>query len=898
MKPTPPALFRKLLAHVVPDGASGPSVLGDLHEEYVRIYGSRGHARAHLWYATQVVMIGIPYAAATSAAVAQRSLVGLGQGLSLDLRHAARGLRANGVMTAVAVSSLVVGTGGAIASAGLVDALWLSPLPYPGAQRLVDLEDMHDQHVCSGCSAGASYRSFSEWQTLDFFEDVTAMSGGSRTMEVGDRSIPVPATEVAENFFDFMGGRTSLGRFILTGDAAADAPAVVVLGHGLWTGAFGADSSVVNTSIRIDGLPHTVVGVMGRDFRALDRARMWTALRDPGASSSFDQRELWVIARLSAGVTTQEADMGLRTYAASRYSSVSGLEPGWYAKVESLRSVVSDEIGPLGMGMGLLAATLIVLFVACANLAALMLARVTEREAELGIRIALGSNRFRLARVAVLESVVIAVLGTGIGLLAAVALTELVGERARGAFPGWVDLGLDARMAAMAVATTVGTAVACGLLPALRSYSVKPGRESLHAALGGRDRDRLRRHDLLLGVQVALGVVLVGGALSAARSVVRVIDFDSLGHRYAGIHTVEIDSPVGTHGTLAESNELVEALGVALGAHPSVGGWVATRPLFLGSWGNADGPSPVRTEGSVEAVPDRVVPRHSLAVGAGYFEQMEIPLLVGRGIGLGDRVGGDPVAVVSAAGARALWGDVAPTDVLGRGFSVELSGGTQSFTVVGVSRDVVGNPRSERRRAMPMIYTALAQTEPWAFDHGPARDVTFQLDLRSTPPGLPEVEAIVSESRAGVAVARSGSLRDTLLLWIMPVLIIGAVMTALSTIGLGLLMLGVYGTLSYRVARSRRELGVRIAIGARPVEVFRAASHRVVRVLAVSGLIGIGISAPVAHTIGAGDIPLGGSDPWVLVMTATVLASLCGLSCLGPVRRALATDPIESLKSD
>ncbi len=899
MSPQPPRWLRRILERTVPDGASGPSLLGDLIEEYAAVRSTRGRVRADVWYAGQVAAIALPYALLGGFRSFVGALAGLGRGLSLDLRHAYRGLRSNPLLTAVAVISLSLGIGLTTSVTSFVNGVWLAPLPYPHAERLVDLEDTHPDEVCAGCSVGASYASFSEWrEELRVFEDVAAMSGGRRNVDIGGTPREIFVTAVTGNHADLMGVRTHLGRSVLPGDEDPAAEPILVLGHGLWTDVFGADPDVVGRTLRVDGVLHTVVGVASADTRALDHARAWVALPRPAVRGAYGDRSLWVVGRLAEGVSVETAAEALRRFSSERYASAGDLEPGWTATAKSLRAAVTRDAGPVMLGVALLLATTLVLLVACVNLAALMLARVTERERELGIRLAIGSSRGRLARTAILESLVLAMAG-GVGgtLIARVATTAIAGQL-QGRVPGWVQFGLDARVLAGVSVTVVLTALACGLLPLLRACSIAPGHGVIRGMDARRGPSRSTRHDWLLGAQIALGVVLVGGGVAAVQSLVRVADFDSLGHRYENITTVDLATGVGTHSSTDETYALVRELDERFLSHPSVGRSVATRTLFLGSWGSSDGPSPVWADGAAEAVPDRIVPRHSLAVGPGYFDLMEIPLVAGRAISAADTPGDEASAVVSRRAAAVLWPGSRPTEVLGRRFRVELDDVTQVFGVVGVSADVVGNPRSESRREMPMIYTALAQTHPSVFDNGFSSDLAFRLDVRGDAPSERAIEELIADVDPDMALARLSTVEGNLRLWIMPVILTAGLMSTLSALALGLLMLGIYGTLSYRIASSRREIGVRIAIGATARALVLAVTSQVGRVLAVSIAVGLAVSIPVARTVGNGEIPLGGADPAVLAVTALVLLSVAGVACLVPVRRALAIDPIESLRAD
>ena len=897
MSKRPSRFLQALLARAVPNGASGLSLLGDLLEEYTSLRGRSGRLVAGAWYTYQVLSIAVPYALGAFRRRSTDLVAKSVRGVGLDLRYTYRGLRASLGVTFLAVVSLSLGIGFTTAVSTLINGIWFAPLPYPNAERMVDIEDTHATEVCNACSPGTSYASFLDWQRdLSVFDGIAATSGRMRILMIGDRPREVRIAAVSGSLAGLMGVKTRLGRAILSEDELPGAEPVLVLGHGLWVSAFARDLGVIGQVLRVDSVPHTVVGVLDEETSTLDRARAWVALAPNAGEHSYGARALWVVGRLAEGTDVETANEQLGTYAAARYEADPSLIPGWSARARPLRGVLAEAAGPPIVAATLFAATLMVLLIACTNLAALLLARVTERERELGIRMAIGSSRGRLVRVAVLESLALALAGGLVGMVVASLSLGRVTTQLMSVVPGWMTFPIDARVVGSVFAAVLITAVMCGTLPMLRAFAITPGQGMIGTIAGRTSPARLRKHDWLLGAQIALGVILLAGSVAAVRTFLRVSDFDRLGHRYEDLITIGLATPEGRYSDAASAQTLTDQLTRRFEAHPSVTAAIASKGLFLGSWGSADGPSPVWVAGAAEAVTDLVVPRHSMSVSTGYFDLLQIPILAGRAIDASDSPGGVATAVASEGAARALWPDAVATEVLGRQFRVDGGSEEQWFTVVGVSADVV-YPRSARM-VLPKIYTSLAQTSPTLIGDSPSYLLTFQLDVRGPLPDPENWQALIAEVDPDIAIAWVTTVEEELRQWITTFTLNAGLMTLLSSLALGLLLLGVYGTLSYRIASMRHEIGIRVAMGAQPRALVRAVTGRVARVFALALMVGLLASVPVGAAFRGGELPLGGEGPVSLTLAAGLLLLIGVLACLAPVRRALAIDPIESLKAD
>jgi predicted permease len=540
---------------------------------------------------------------------------------------------------------------------------------------------------------------------------------------------------------------------------------------------------------------------------------------------------------------------------------------------------------------------LIVLLVAALNLAALLLARATQRTHELGVRAALGAGRLRVARAAVLDALVLALAG-GFG---GVALTWLARDAVIAAFadqlPPWVSFPIDLRVLTVTVGGVALAATVTGLLPLARSLAM--GQEAGRGVgVALRRRHRSRAPDLLLGAQVVLGLVLVAGSVGALGTFVEVSDFDRLGHRWSGLVNVRVSVPQAGEGDEGGVASLANRLDEALASHPSVAGHALFRSLFLGSWGTEEVGSPVRIAGAAESMANHQVPRHSLAVGPGYFELNEIPILAGRGISRSDGPGEVPIAVVSQGAARSMWPGRTPVDVLGEAFAVTVGETSRSFTVVGVAAPVVARAWSENASPEPRIYVPLAQTPDGLYGGSPESGLILRVDPRGAAPSPEEWASWLDGSAPEAAVHSVAQVEEILRDSIRGVWLTGVILGGLAVLVMALLGIGIYGTVSYRVANARRDIGIRLALGAPSGSVVRAVGGRLARVVFIAVLIGTGLAWAADRLLAAGGVPVGDADPLVLGLVSVLILVAAAVACAPPLRRALRIDPARSLRSD
>jgi predicted permease len=790
-----------------------------------------------------------------------------------DLRYGLRSLRNSPGFTAAALLTLALGIGANTAIFSVVRAVLLEPLPFPDADRIVRV---YHANASNGIAQGTvSEPDFLDWrmgsQTADAMGAhwyVDGLSGVNLTGAGNPERLS--ATLVTDGFFQVLGSRPLIGRTLLPDDHVAGRNRVVVISHGLWTRRFGADPSIVGRSVAFNKEPFQVVGVMPPAFtypasRSIDA---WIPLSFFGPDQIGRARGahfLAVIARLKPGVTESQLRNELSGIA-ERLSRDYADNPGW-------TSVNTAPIGDTIVGevrrplIVLMAAVAMLLLIACVNIAGLVLARASGRQPELAVRAALGAGRGRIARQLMTESLTLALIGGGLGIA--------LGFVAVRAFAAWGSTELPRpgalRVDGLVLAFTVGLSVVSGLLfglfPALRASSnlEQSLRSGSRASVGGTGQ-RLR--SALVVVQVGLAVILVAGAALAAKSFARLIAVDP-GFRPSNGLVVTISVPSIEH--------YVPMLD-AIRAVPGVEAAGSIRDLPLQGKGELVRPDiagrPTPPGGSPTAQ------RHHISVG--YFKAIGIPLRAGRDFELTDRAGSRPVVIINEEFARRNWPG---EEAVGKA----LRFGQTEIPVVGVVADVRQGGLAEPLE--PAIYlhalqqfrsrmTIVVRTSGDPLRYADTvRRVIWTQQPDQTITAVTTLDAVM-----GRAVAR-----PRVLAWLLG---------AFGTIGLTLGALGIFGVLAYAVTQRRREIGVRLALGASPRAVLRLILGQGM-LLAVAGIIfGVAGAAILTRSMESVLFGIEPWDPWTFAQVIVVLLCAAALASWLPARRALAIDPVTALRYD
>jgi putative ABC transport system permease protein len=839
------------------------------------------------------------------------SLVTL-EALFKDVRHALRRLRRQPLFTAVAVLSLALGIGANTAIFSLLDqALW-RPLPVKDPEALVLLYHPGplEGHSTSDEPGGPAFsyplfRGLRETQT-----PFTALAG-ARPLIVNlvrdGRAMTARAHRVSGSYFDLLGVRAALGRVITEDDdRTPGAHPVVVLGHRYWTNAFGGDTGVLNRTLSVNGVAMTIVGVASAGFFGEGRGvgpdlfvplSMNDAL-EPERKSYDNRKYHWIplIGRLKPGVTRAAAAAAADVaYRVELEKDLSELDIGKDEEAVYRAKHIVLKPGGAGRGGGSALAesqarllllpgiTLLVLFIACANIANLQLSRATARAREVFLRVALGASRAALVRQFLTESALLAALGGAVGLLLARWMVPAVGARLSVAAVGPLSNALDGRVLLFALAASAFTVVACGLYPALRA-----SRPDLAAALkdesaqaGAPRGARVFRLSLVTG-QLALSLVLVIMAGLLSKTLVNLTRVE-LGFEPDRLVTFRIEPDARRYDRERAAAFLEQVRERAAGI-PGVRAAVSTAaPIVAGSVSSGSLTVEVFTP------PGRAASANVAynAVGPGYFGTMAVPILAGREFTPDDGPDAPRVAIVSEAFARRFFGT---RDPIGRRLGSGMGDGVKLDTaIVGVARDA--KYHFLREEPAPFYYLSYAQRQP--------RRAQLYLRTAVTPEAVfAAVQREVAAVDPQVPVQRLKTMRrqlDDNLAGERGVSLLAVGFGALATV---LAALGLYGVLAYSVALRTREIGIRIALGAGAREVRALLGREIVPVLGVGGVIGLAGAAAAARSL---QVMLYGVQPWdptVYASAAALLFLIVLAAAYVPARRAARIDPAIALRQD
>jgi predicted permease len=800
-----------------------------------------------------------------------------------DLKYAARSLRRAPGFTTVVLLTLALGIGATTAMFSVVRGVLLRPLPYPDAERVVRL-------MPGG--PGKDHGYLSPLEMNDWSRDLSTFSavGGYRQWETGSvygdapEPIYVNTTHVTAGFFPALGTRAELGRTFQPSDTVQGANHVAVVSHGFWQRQLGGDASAIGRTIRLNGEPFALLGVMPADFDfPSPEAAVWlpTSLLGPDdVGEGRAARWMDVVARMKPGVTLAQARADAEKLEARLAETYPESNAGWTdADVQSVRDSI---VGPVRRGLlVLLGAVGLVLLVVCVNVANLMLVRGTARERELALRAAIGAGRSRIMRLLRTESTLLALAGGVLGVLAAWwavnALVALSGHY----LPRSADIRLDASVLEFAIIVSLLTGALFGLWPALRAsagtHAAGGLREDTRGSVGSGGANRAR--SLLVTTEVALAVVLVVGAGLMVRSFERLTSADP-GFRPENVLLLRFTFPdpppdAPPNYTTERRERVVQRVAQV----PGVVAVGATKiaPLTVGT-GEAH---PFIIPGQPAPKPGEEPQLTLLPATPGYFKAMGIPLLAGQDIDAssGDSVSG-PVAVISKRMADAMWPGRSPV-----GETFQFSGVTTR--VIGVAGDV----RSTRLdsiggfaayvpdRMMPR--SAMALVVRTKGDPAQMADAVRSA-IREVNPRQAFAEVVPFTAK--ISEAASTQRFFTVL-----VAVFGALALALAAVGL-------YGVVSYTVRQREREMAVRLALGAQPSRVIalmlRQGMTPVLVGLAV-GLLAAVVSTRVLRSL---LFEVSASDPMTYVVVLALLGVVALVASYVPSRRASRVPPAMTLR--
>jgi putative ABC transport system permease protein len=804
-----------------------------------------------------------------------------------DIRYGLRMLRKSPSVTAVAVITLALGIGANTAVFSVVNAVLLHPLPYRDANELVVV---WEQNAARGWFHNiVSAANFLDWRKQNHaFADMAAFDGKSYSLSGAGTAIAITGEQVSSNFFSLLGVRPALGRGFLPEDDTPGKSHTAVLSDGLWKRAFGADPQILGKQVTLNGEIFTVIGVAPPHFYFPPwetSAEVWTA----GLDLSLPDR-VWheheCIARLRPGVALSQAQgemEGISARLQAQYPEVKG----WSAEVVGIHDQVVGNTRPVLFI--LLATVVIVLLIACANLANLQLSRVTSRQKEMAIRTALGAGRFRLVRQLLTESLLLAIAGGAGGLvLARLGLQSLVALAPQDT-PGLEFVSLDFRVLAFTLGVSLLTGIAFGVLPGFNASKVAPVdplKESARGTSGGTRGNHLRR--CLVVSELALAVILLISAGLLIRSFQH-LQRASLGFDPHDVVTMRINLEGGPYAEPQPEITFFENLIRNVSALPGVSSVAALDDGGLPPDGGngmdflIDG-RPIPPENERPDAIHRVISRD-------YFRVLHVPLERGRYFSDADNQNSPPVVIINERLARDYWPGRDPVGQRIRFLHKLDSSQPRWFTVVGVVSNIKN--RGLYQEASPEVY--LSYLQPPAFYMPRVLLVRGVVDplvqvsaIRNQVARLDNTLPVTDEATMDSVVADASSQNR------FPMVLLGL----FAGLALALAAVGTYGVLSYGVAQRTQELGIRMALGACPSDLLRMVLRQGVVVALIGVTIGLIGATSVTRFLSAllfGVRPL----DWVTFTIAPAcLLAVAIVASYVPACRAARVDPVVVLRSE
>ncbi len=886
----PPRLAERLLRRLGPPGVAGLSIVGDAREEYLERRRSSSLLAARLWYWTLVLSIVSRFAGRRPRRVpAPPASPGVRMNnLLVDVKLALRLLRRRPGFAAAAVLTLGLGIGANTTIFSLVNAVLLSPLPYPNPEQIVSVfredPEVTGRHPSPGNIAGlfaVPYAVFLDWTARSHvFQGTGAYAGSRFTLTGGESPVALRGLLSTSGVFSTLGTRAALGRTLVPADDQVGAAAVAVLSHGLWQRRFGADPDVLGRPIMLNGTPYTVVGVMPPGFNVSgnDSEDVWATLSDARKQSPVrNAGYLQVIARLKPDVSVTQAQRELDVVSRQIGQDHPEEREHRILLVPRKALVVANARPGLIMLMG---AVGLVLLIACANIANLLLMRTTERRREFGMRRALGASRGRILFQHLTETMVLAGGGGALGLTIAALSLEPLAKAFPGGLSRAAEVVVDARLVGIAAALTCTTALVTSALPALRASRAAIAdvlREDGRGVSGSRFRNRTQT--LLIVSEIALAFVLLAGVGLFVRSYAA-LAASNLGFEAGHLVTMRVNVPTrlrdgGAKAYMAFFDDTAERLRAIPGI-VSVG--AADQSPFVG--GMSSPPTSIETTKGVTQTTT-----FATAVTPGYFQTLGVPLAAGRWLDDRDGPGTTSVAVVNQMMAERYWPG---EDPIGR--RVRLDFGDRTWmTVVGVVGDVVYRLGM---RSPSAVYV------PYA--HFPDSYLYFVAKTAAAPAAvIPRIRELLSkiDPDAPVRVDALAALvadSNTAVSQRFAIALIGC----LAGLAALLAFVGIYGVLSYSVSMRTHEIGVRLALGAGGADVVRGVLRRGLLMAAAGCAAGLGLSFAASRVLASQLYEISATDPATLASVAALVLVATATASYLPAKRATQINPVEALRLD
>jgi putative ABC transport system permease protein len=797
-----------------------------------------------------------------------------------DLRLGVASLRRNPTFTIVAIGVLALGIGANTAMYSLLDAVLLRPLPFPEPERMVKVWETPSPGIHNSVNAA----DFLDWKRMNtVFEALSAESPTTATLTGQGEPERLPGKLVSADYFDVFAVKAQLGRTFAPGEDQPGAEPLVLLSNGAWRTRFGADPGILNRHLVLDGQRHRVVGVLPKGAFDRETAKFWKPLVFTPEQRTRGFHWLVVSGRLRSGATLQQAQQEMLAIDARLTELSPTWKRNWAVAVEPFTFLlVGDTLRrSIFVAFG---AVVMVLLIACANVTSLLLARGATRNKEMAVRTALGASRGRLVAQMLTETLVLCLAGG----VAGVALAQLLLRAALPLFgdslPFTAELGLDPRVLAFAAAAVLGMTLVIGLVPALRvSNGISASLN--HASRGSsRSHEGLRR--MIVTAEVAGSLVLICGALLLLKSLFN-IQAVHPGVQLGNIITMSVELPLAAYPTPERATQFFRGVTQRLRATPGIeDASVASDPPLL------------RVKEGVAVLTmafDKSMDVRYKRVGPEYFRTAGISIVSGRGFGAQDGIQVPKVAIINQALAAKLTTLFGFENPVGRTLRlvtphwVKLEASLVETQIVGIIRsELTGNPRTPED---PIAYVP--------FEQNPQRSASFIVRTTGDPIALaPEIRKAVRELDPEIALGDLRSIQQirqqSLSGATQPAWLIGS----FALVAVLLAVLGLYGVLSHAVIQQRKEIGIRLALGATPGNVVSHILRDALFMVVVGLSLGLAGALALTRLMKGLLFQAPKLDPSVLTIGCVAMGMISLLAAFIPATRASRIDPVNALRED
>ena len=799
--------------------------------------------------------------------------------LRQDITYATRVLRRQWLPALASALCMAVGVAATTAMFSIANTLLFRPLPYPNGDRLVEITTQ--QVGATGTGHVSSYLDYRDWRAGQHsFDDMGAIGQTNFVMLHGDPR-RISAALVSASFFPTFGITAELGRVIADVDDAEGATPVMVVSDAFARQEFGEPSHALGQSLVVNGMARAIIGVIPDRWRYPSRTEAWLPIATGGYSaysngvldpSSRGNRNLLVFGALRRSVSLDDARRDLAAIAARLQKEWPGSNAVSTTAMTPMRDLYVGNVH--GSLVALIGSTILVLLIACTNVAALQLARASTRTREIAVRAAVGASRGRIVRQLLTESVVLALVGGALGMLFAVWARNLIQRAVAPNTPPWMTFDIDSRALLFAFVVSALAGIAFGVAPALRLADVRAANALRNAAVGF-TRSRLQRAFVI--VEVAISIMLVVSAGCALQSVWR-IQRIPIGIDPNGVLTFEITLQSALYNQLPARAQLVAEVERQLRALPNVThAGAADRMPINGCCSQFS----ARIQGQAVSKGHEPLITGNI-VTPGYFATLHVRLLAGRTFNSGDDGNAPKVMVINQTFADKYWPH---GDAIGH----QVNTGVGDATIVGIVQDIkqatiFGGPDAQFFRPYAEDpWTRIAFAVRTKGDVAPIAAAARRV-VRSIDPTMPIFNVQTLQDVFDEATLTTRSLSRLLV--------------AFAGIALLLAATGLYGLISFLVERRTRELGLRVALGAEPSRVARMVVLQASGLAAAGVIIGIGGAMLAAKWLSATLYGVTAREPSIYVAAVVILGAASLVASYGPARRASRADPMDALRAD